>query len=903
MASGENFLSDYSRFLIVKVEKDPVYNGVRHTLRNGIVVNFIKCKGDPITSFLLHINSGSFQEPFGKKGLAHLYEHLAFRCSKKFEDTNFYEKVKGHNISINGGTNYNSIVFSAEFTTNYLEKYLKAESERYAGVGPLVTDRDISNEIEIIRNEYFNSTLDNPLARINEAITLSLFNPDHPLYYPIIGKWEDLRSITKEDIVSFENEHITPEKTRIYIHGDYEEEYVFELVERCFGQKDTFRNGQIDEIGVKHNYKTFNQPTASGHFFLKNDQFARGVIICYSGAGKFTKEWIEIGMVLELMNLKGLITRSRVISALNYGFFYLPIYEKSIKEGYNKYFKSLKELDCKSITDKQFEEVKLKILMIISGEDSILNKLKIAANQEINTNRLSWKSLISHIKEATKDDLQRTLETYFLKNHHISLSLIRPGEEEFVIPGSKEIFIDNTWVASDLEYNEEKPEFKFSNGETPEVLKKTTPIWRFQLKNGIKVYGSTMKNRGIIEGEIFIQVDICNEPQGESGINLFCAKIMEGSKNYSFTKYKEALIKLNSTVKIEAAPNGIEIKFKTDRDHINQLFHLLKESFVSPRISNKSVADIKNRINQELIRKTDSSDSKSFNVFTKLAFGESHPYSRSSYGLSDHRDNINTSSLRKHFDSHILPNLTKIYIAGDINNEELREIFSPIDTEWKRKRVKRVKLREAISAKCEKIYLIDTKDEDGVWISACRFIPSASVKEDYIFLQMNSFLGYYAGINLLRQNLRYKKSLSYVASSGIYKYGLKRYFFARCSTNISKFSESFTTFTDTIFNYANYYTPEMFIYTINEIITTRKAMANDIGRQLGILKTTALNPSCRHPDKERLRTLLNLTQEQITEAARKLLRPSDLYIIIVGDKSRLISQLQLLNQTEITIVE
>lgn len=899
MASGEYFLSDYSRFLIDKVEKDPVYNGVRRILRNGIVVNFVKCKGDPIAYFLLHISSGSFHEPIGRKGLVHLYEHLAFSCRKNLKDSNFYEKVKDQNIQINGGTNYDSITFTAVLTSNNLEKYLKAESERYASVGPMVTDRDISNEIAIIRNEYFNSLLDNPLAKIEEAITLSLFNPDHPLYYDVIGKWDDLKSVTKEDIIRFENEYITPEKTRIYIHGDYDEEYVFELADRYFGQKGTFKKELKDEIDVKQNFKTFNQPSAPGCFYFKNDQYAKGVVICYNGAGKYTKEWIGICMVLGLMKLRGIITRSREISTLNYGYFYIPIYEESIAEGYNNFFKSLNELDCNSVTDKQLEEAKQQMLMIISGEESILNKLKIAANLEISTGESSWKSLIGNIKEATKVHLKRTLETYFLNNHHISLSLIRPGEEEYVIPGSKEIIIEKTWISPDFEHNEDNPVFKISTGETPEILKKTTPIWRFQLKNGVKVYGSTMKSRGKIEGEIFINADICNEPPGKSGINLFCAKILECSKKYSFTKYNETLIKLNSTVKIETAPNGIEIKFKTDREHLNQLFHLFKESFLSPRINNKSVAEIKNRINQELILKKESSNSKSFDLFTKLAFGKNHPYTRSSYGFSSHRDNINTSSLRKYFDNYIIPNLTKIYISGDIRKEDLKRIFLPLETQWKRKRVKRVKQIEVISAKCEKIYLIDSKDEDGVWISAYRFTPTTSVKDNYIFLQMNSFLGFYEGINLLDQNLRYKKSLSYVASSGIYKYGLKKYFYARCSTNISKFSESFPIFTDTIFNYANYFTPEMFTYTRNEIITSRRAMANQIDRQLNILKVSAHYPSRRHPDKERLRALLGLTQEQIVKAARNLLRPSELYIIIIGDKSRLIPQLQQLNYTDI----
>lgn len=903
MASGENFLSDYSNSLIEKIANDPVYNGQKQTLGNGIEVTFIRCKGDPFTTFLLSIDSGSFWDPAGKKGLAHLYEHLAFRCRKREGGENFYEMVKDLRVSVNGGTDYNQINFSAEFTRDCLEEYLKAESWRYASVGNMITDNDIFVEVEVIINEYFNSLLSNPLTRVNEVIARTLFENDHPMFNPVIGRGEDLRSVSRDDIVNFEKENIIPGKTKIYIHGDYDEGYVFELVEKYFGRKSTCKKEIKQEIVVKQEDKTDNQLKEPRHYFIKNDLYSKGVIICYSGTGKYSRAWIEINMVLEYMVQKGITNRSRDYSVLNYGFFYLPLYEESIVDGYNGYLNKLKNFDCISISDKQLIEIKQKQLMVISDDYTVMNKLKIIAMLDNSTIRSSFRTLTDYIKEATKEHLQNILETYFINNPHTTVSLIRPGDEMLVIPGATEVLTDKTWMTPGTETSGDKPEFVISNGESPRILKKTTPIWRLNLKNGIRVFGSTMKSRGNIEGKIFILVDISAEPQGQSGINYFCAKILEGSKYHSYIKFKEVVVKLKSTIKILIAPTGIEIQFKTDRNHIKQLFELIKESVVSHGISYKSVADAKKRINQELSSKTDYTDSNSFRIFTELAFGERHPYARSLYGLSAHKKNINIYSLKKHFEKYIIPNLTKICISGEITKREIIEILSPLETEWNRKRLSRIKFVKPTPAKGGKIYLNDLKDEDGVWITAYRLTPPVSDKDNYILTHLNNFLGYYPGINLLNQNLRRKRSLAYISSSGIMNYGSKKYFYARCSTSLSKFSEAFKTFTDTIYNYPDNFTPDMFTYTKNEVIKSRASMANDISRQLSILKFAALYPYRCHPDKQRLRILQNLTRDQMVETARRYLNPTDLYIIITGDASRITPQLHQLNLTEIIKVE
>jgi predicted Zn-dependent peptidase len=49
------------------------------TLKNGLTVVIVERPGAPVFSYFTHVDAGSVQEPLGKSGLAHMFEHMAFK--------------------------------------------------------------------------------------------------------------------------------------------------------------------------------------------------------------------------------------------------------------------------------------------------------------------------------------------------------------------------------------------------------------------------------------------------------------------------------------------------------------------------------------------------------------------------------------------------------------------------------------------------------------------------------------------------------------------------------------------------------------------------------------------------------------------------------------------------------
>src|SRR5207302_3259204 len=63
-------------------------------LANGLTVLICERPEAPVFSFFTHVDAGSVQDPMGKTGLAHMFEHMAFKGTDKIGTKNYpAEKV------------------------------------------------------------------------------------------------------------------------------------------------------------------------------------------------------------------------------------------------------------------------------------------------------------------------------------------------------------------------------------------------------------------------------------------------------------------------------------------------------------------------------------------------------------------------------------------------------------------------------------------------------------------------------------------------------------------------------------------------------------------------------------------------------------------------------------------
>jgi predicted Zn-dependent peptidase len=181
-------------------------------LENGLKVLFNK---DPISKKVylnVYVKSGAVDDPPGKKGLAHLYEHLALR---KGEGNSFFRGMDNIGMYYNARTAYDYMFFRSEGPGVHFHKSLELESLRFGKVHEGLSQNSIDNEIEIIRSEALES-YKNPIGCLDSIIRKSLFIQPEPYAWDILGDYCDLRSVKVHDIEQYGQQHFSPDNTVIF---------------------------------------------------------------------------------------------------------------------------------------------------------------------------------------------------------------------------------------------------------------------------------------------------------------------------------------------------------------------------------------------------------------------------------------------------------------------------------------------------------------------------------------------------------------------------------------------------------------------------------------------------------------------------------------------------------------
>lgn len=899
MSSGNNFINESSRILIDKLRN--YFDGeiIKHTLTNGVKIVFIRDEYEPITKFMTFLNVGSKFDPAGKKGLAHLYEHLAFRTKFSNDGYTFSDLAGSISAKINGGTSFNNLNFYAEFPTQMLEKYLALESSRLGNVNLYIKESDISKEIEIIRNERNREYSEDPFQAIKEVINKSLYEKEEPSFYPTLGIYSELQTITIKDIADFENRYINPDNLIIIILGDYNPKSLFRVLEQYFcswKQSDIQLNKHKEDISTALSIPAtinFNHPS---NYHYKNPRLSRGLIICYDAPSQFSVDHISMSMAVEILKIRKIISTSTYIVDASNSILCINNYSEPSKTGYSKFFSNIKNVTQTEIEDDEFTEAKYRVIKSLL--EAFLPRLKMifVAQLMLNTGEPSFDKVIKWIIDSEKEDIIALIYKWLIENKHITLLLMQENDNNYIFSDSLEVKNDQSWLipnskiedSQQLDYDDKQD---FDVRIIPKIDENQLPIWKFSLPNGVKIFGSTIKKTRKIQGTIFIMLDRHTEPIGLSGINFYCAEVLNRPFGISEKRFKEKLDKLNSIIEIKALNSWIEIIYTTDRKNLKEFFNLISYSLNKPGINQEYISTIKKRTDYKKITSKNYFSSDSYKTFRDLYFGSNHCYSRDSDGLYKDRKNINSYSLKNYFKKNISPNILRITITGNISKEETNDALEQLGR-WHNKRPIIKNAKKYSTTTPGDIIFNHVQDAENVHIALYRPAPELHTREYYILLLANDLLGNISSKNLLFKNIRIKNGLSYSAGSDFMSAGNFIYFYAYASTNFASAQKVLNILTDTLFSYADKFTEEMFRYTIKDTIIVRNAVKLTTKRQHRILNITAKYNIPFHLDKFRTQILKNITYQEVVQTIRDFIKPEYFYTIITGDKNKIIPQLK-----------
>ena len=204
-----------------------------YELENGLKVILLEDHTLPKVVVDTWYSVGSYDDPKGASGFAHLFEHLMFMGTAQIPEKEFDRKME-----IAGGWNNAT---TGDDTTNYfdvgpselVDLLLYMEADRMTGLD--ITQHKLDLQREVVRNERRQNYEDRPYGKIWLEMPEMLYPPEHPYHLEGIGSHEDLLAATLETVNNFYADWYRPNNATLCVAGDFDPEHVKARIEEWYG--------------------------------------------------------------------------------------------------------------------------------------------------------------------------------------------------------------------------------------------------------------------------------------------------------------------------------------------------------------------------------------------------------------------------------------------------------------------------------------------------------------------------------------------------------------------------------------------------------------------------------------------------------------------------------------------
>jgi Predicted Zn-dependent peptidases len=204
-------------------------------LDNGLRLIVAEDHLAPVVAINVWYGVGSKHEQPGKTGFAHLFEHVMFQGSRHVAKAEHIALVQAAGGTMNGTTWLDRTNYFETLPAHQVELGLWLEADRMATLLDALSQENLDNQREVVKNEKRWSYDNRPYGSWQEKLQAHLFPDDHPYHHPTIGSMEDLDAASLEDVSAFFRTYYAPNNAVLSVVGDVDAGAVRAAVGRYFG--------------------------------------------------------------------------------------------------------------------------------------------------------------------------------------------------------------------------------------------------------------------------------------------------------------------------------------------------------------------------------------------------------------------------------------------------------------------------------------------------------------------------------------------------------------------------------------------------------------------------------------------------------------------------------------------
>jgi zinc protease len=733
----------------------------KFVLDNGLRVIVHEDHKSPIVAVGVWYHVGSKDEPQGKTGFAHLFEHIMFEGSEHYNDRFSKPLDQVGATSLNGTTWLDRTNYFETVPTPALDLALWLESDRMGHLLGVVTQEKLDHVRGVVQNEK-RQRQNEPYGKVYYRVLEGLFPAGHPYSHPTIGSMEDLDAASLEEIHQWFRDYYGAANTVLVMAGDITPEKARELAEKYFGDipagppltrmkswvpalDDDKREVMFDRVSQIRSYRLWSAPgwTSRDRSLLqlaasvlgegKNSRLYQALVYEYPHA-------VEISVEIQPFELASLfsieVTLSNDATLQQVDTIIDQELEKFIQNGPGAIELERARNRINAATIRGLERV-----------GGFYGKASTLAQSELyDGNPDFFKTAISWINNASAEEVREASERWLSRNV-FQLDVLPFGEHKTVETG--------------VDRKAGRP----AVAELPDLA--FPPIQRARLSNGMNVVLAERTAIPMVSVSLQFDAGFAADPHLKSGTASFTLAMMdESTRSRSSLEIDAEAELLGAVISTESDLDTSRITLSALRENLAGSISLFADVVRNPAFTNLELERMRPRWLARIEREKNQPLSLALRTLPPLIYGQDHAYGIpfTGSGTEEAIKVISREDLANFHRLWIRPDNGTVFVAGDTTLDEVLPLLEKAFGDW---RTPKTPVPEKTIARVpfpasSRMIIIDKPGAPQSLILAAHVAPSTRAENHIGIELMNDVIGgqFASRVN---QNLRAAKHWSYGA--------------------------------------------------------------------------------------------------------------------------------------------
>jgi zinc protease len=736
------------------------------TLDNGLTTVVHSDPSAPNVFVGVWYRVGSKDEPTGKTGFAHLFEHLMFQPTRNRAGEYFLPLAQAGATDMNGVTDSDRTLYYQTVPSNALDLALWMESDRMAHLGQSITQALLDEQRAVVKNEKLQGELGSdgtPMRYYREHF----YPAGHPYAHDTIGSMQDLDNASLADVKQWFKEYYGASNAVLVLSGNIDPATAKQKVTHYFSDVPAGRPAprlqqwlpEFAQIKRDVVYQPSQSASIRRAWPIANDD-PRQLTVLQLVAGTLAgadNTFLQQRLVSELKlasKVTAGLARNQLSSTFSIYLTLLPGVDP--QQAGQALDQALADYFSKRTPDRKRIQA-----IILNSDNSLLRSLESPATigmllgegQLYDNAPMRFQQQRQWAQQTTPNELQQISRRWLEQPYYETLLLPLPATTT-AKPGS----VDRSQLPSPGPYTDEV---------------KFPPITRTTLSNGLQLVVAQRHQLPLIDASMQFDTGSDADAGYVPGIASQAFKLLSlGTQHDDASALAQRMGQ--SGVSFNAAVSNRQSGFNWSMrsDHAEQGFALAAELLRHPRYPQ---AEIDKRIaGLDVDRYFDALEQQPINaageVFARALWGKDHPNGRITTREDGHRNHRRQHShelLQRFHDHELGPNNATLYVLGDITLEQARALAERHFGDWKP--VTPSALEDSTRAAPHsgaRVILIDVPGAQQSSIHVGHLIAALDPEQAATEALMDAVLG--SSFNSrLNMNLREAKGWSYGFTAGI----------------------------------------------------------------------------------------------------------------------------------------